>query len=161
MRRRCVLTSLGAVVVAGCTGSGGSGTTTTAGGATTGGTTDDGGATLVTASLSVSDVGCGSESDGGASVSFEESALQVSGSVVGSNGCYRARLGEVSVDSSSDTCRVVVQAFDDSGPDGGCNECITVVSYDVRVVFDGGVPGTVMVVHDDLGGEHTVATEDS
>lgn len=94
-------------------------------------------------------------------MSFVENELRVSGSVVGSNGCYRARLGEVSVDSSNDTCRVVVEAFDDSGPNEGCVECITVVSYEVRVVFDGGLPGTVMVVHDDLGGKNTVATEDS
>ena len=157
MRRRCVLASVSAVLVAGCVGSGGGSGTTTKGD----GTTTEGAPSVASSSLAVTDTGCGSQSDGGASVAFERREVVVSGTVVGNDGCYRARLGDVSFDGSSDVCRVVVEAFDDSGPDEVCTDCITAISYEATVVFDGGLPGTVEVVHDDLGGENTVVTEDS
>ena len=155
MRRRSVLVSVVAVLGAGCVAPGAdrSGTSEE--------TTTDGGPSVGSSSLAVTGTECGSERDGGASVAFEGSEVVVSGTVVGNDGCYRARLGDVSFDASSDVCRVVVEAFDDSGTSGGCVQCLTAVSYEATVVFDGGLPGTVEVVHDDLGGEQTVVTEDS
>ena len=147
---------MGALLLAGCTGSSGSGETTTNTTSATMGTP-----TVSGSSLEVTDAGCGSTNASEASVSFEGNEAVVTGTVVGNNGCYRARLGEVSYDGSSDTCRVVVEAFDDRGSSGGCTECITEITYEAVVVFDGGLPGTLEVVHDELGGKNTVVSKDS
>lgn len=90
-------------------------------------------------------------------MSFDSQSVVVTGTVVGNNGCYRARLGGVTYDSGSDTCRVVVEAYNAS-PDAVCTQCITTISYEATVGFEGGLPGTVEVVHDDRGGRSTVAT---
>lgn len=110
-------------------------------------------------SLRVTDAGCGSQDAGGAEVSFDEQSIVVTGTVVGNNGCYRARLADVSYESSSDTCRVVVEAYDASDPDEMCTQCITTIDYEASVAFDGGLPETVDVVHDDMSGRSTVATD--
>lgn len=157
MRRRSVLGLVGTVLLAGCTGSGGGSGTTREDESTT----TSASPSVSESSLDVTDTGCGSEQDGDAAVSLGERAVAVAGTVVGNNGCYRARLGDVSYDGSSDTCRIVVEAFDDSGDTGGCVQCITAVSYEATVVFDGRLPGTVEVVHDDLSGEYTVVTKNS
>lgn len=91
-------------------------------------------------------------------MSFDAASVVVSGTVVGNNGCYLARLGAVTYDPGHDTCRVVVEAYDASEPAQLCTECITTVEYEATVAFEGGLPGTVEVVHDDVGGRSTVTT---
>lgn len=172
MQRRSVLAAAGAVLVAGCTGTGGgdggsSGTTTTsttesddetttAGGDET--TTTTVGSGSVKGSFEVGKAACGSTDGGRASISFGESSVSVSGVVVGNNGCFSARLSDVVYESAGGACLVVVEAFDASDDDEACTQCITNIAYSATVSFDGELPGTVEVVHDDMGGSSTVAT---
>jgi len=108
-------------------------------------------------SLRVTNAECGSQGAGKASVSFGSVSVSVPGTVVGNNACYRARLADVSYDAASGTCRVVIEAFNAS-PEEMCAQCITVIDYEATVEFEGGLPDTVEVVHDDMSGRSTVAT---
>ena len=177
MRRRTLLAAVaatGASAVAGCLDTGptdgdapgADGTTTdgaTTDGTTTGttdgtttGTTDettngDGdagpGASLAGSSFTVRSNQCG-QSRSSADVSFpDERTVRVRGVAVGSNGCYRARLADASVESGwTLVVRVETYLPEDSSV---CSQCLVDIEYTAAFTFENGLPGSVEVHHDE------------
>lgn len=94
-----------------------------------------------------------------ASVSFPDDVL-VTGCISGADGCAEAALGTADYDAGDDTLRVVVETVDTSQPGGGCTQAIVYRGYELRVAFDGGLPGTVVVIHRGVEGETEVAREE-
>jgi len=148
MRRRTVLASLPSLLVAGTAGClsgapGGTGTTTT-----------PDRPTLTDTEFRVTDRSCGSGTDE-ATVSFDAGArVTVSGTIAASNLCQGARLGSADYDADADelTLRVETHTIGD-----GCAQCLAELSYRGTAVFEGGLPGSVVVEHDSMGGTHVVA----
>jgi hypothetical protein len=93
-----------------------------------------------------------------ASVSFPDDVL-VTGCISGADGCAEAALGAADYDAGDDTLRVVVETVDTSKPGGGCTQAIVYRGYELRVSFDGELPGTVVVTHRGVEGETEVARE--
>ncbi|MXR21618.1 hypothetical protein [Halobacterium bonnevillei] len=146
MKRRAVIASASAVLVAGCTGP-------AADDGQSGGDTPS----YEDTSFEVTDAGCGGPAEA-AAVSFDESheSVAVSGTTSGPNGCYLARVADATYDASGDEFRLVVEAYDDADPDEGCTQCITEIDYEATASFDGGLPGRVVVVHRSRGEERDV-----
>ncbi|PAU85493.1 hypothetical protein CK500_02145 [Halorubrum salipaludis] len=181
MNRRSLLAAAAALSVAGCVGAGGS-----PGGA--GGTDAESGADAADADGGNTTAGEGTdesvpetaadpdllstdlvevESDpsedtgsagGEAAIGFAPDEVAVAGTVVGETGCHGAEIADAAVDDDG-AFRVVVAAVDRSAPDRLCTQSLTAVGYELEARFDGGVPETVAVVHDDAGGRETVATD--
>ena len=128
---------------------------TTDGADATGTTTDEtttgddagSGASLADSSFTVRSNQCG-QSRSSADVSFpDERTVQVRGVAVGSNGCYRARLADASVDAEG-TLVVLVETYlpEDSGV---CSQCLVDIEYTAAFTFEDGLPGSVEVHHDE------------
>jgi hypothetical protein len=147
MKRRDVIASASAVLVAGCTGP-----------AADDGQSGDDTPTYADTSFEVTDAGCGGPAEA-AAVSFDETdeSVAVSGTTSGPDGCYLARVADATYDASGDEFRLVVEAYDDADPDEGCTQCITEIDYEATASFDGGLPGRVVVVHRSRGEEREVA----
>jgi hypothetical protein len=111
---------------------------------------------LVESRLARSDGRCteGGERDG-ATVSFEDDAVGVVGAVGTPNPCYAATLGETTYDGQRDELLVTVGVTAESG---ACTQCLATVTYDARLSFEGGLPGTVTVRHERDGETETVTT---
>ncbi|MEF8853006.1 MAG: hypothetical protein V5A44_12940 [Haloarculaceae archaeon] len=109
------------------------------------------------AALTVTNAGCGAQVDE-ASVTFDGSAVAITGTVWGNDACYTATLAETHLDG--DTLTVVVASVSDAGTDTMCAQCITEVDYEVDVAFDGDPPDRVEVRHRHDGSTATVATAD-
>lgn len=153
MRRRDVLRYAGAAAVVGATGclGEGSGTPGDDGNTTDGdgnGDGDDTGTSVSDTSFEVESVTSGT-GDGDASVTFEEGAVRVDGTASGNNGCYTARLGGVSYDEEEDRVTVNVETFEDRDEDEMCTEALVGIDYSATAEFDGGLPSSVEVRHDD------------
>ncbi|MCT9095261.1 hypothetical protein [Haloarchaeobius sp. HME9146] len=109
---------------------------------------------LESQSIETTDTGCGSE--GNASVSFGDAAVDVTGSVVASTPCHVAVMQDATFDTESKTLTVTVGVKED-GSDA-CMECIGVVEYAATLGFADGLPETVEVVHASQGKTTTVTT---
>ncbi|MES3162183.1 MAG: hypothetical protein PPP55_11545 [Halorubrum sp.] len=96
-------------------------------------------------------------SAGEATIEFAAEAVRVEGTVVGTTGCHSVTVAEATV--SGDEFRLVVAAVDDAEPDEMCTQALTEVGYEVDAAFDGGLPASVTVVHDDADGQATVASD--
>jgi len=107
--------------------------------------------------LTVTGSGCGAETDT-ASVTFDASAVAITGTIWGNDACYTAQLAETRQDDG--TLTVVVAAVSDAGTDTMCAQCITEIDYEVDVAFDGDLPDSVEVRHRHDGATSTVATAD-
>lgn len=146
MRRRQVLAAVPVALSAGCLGR-------------SDGYGSDGGGGVVheQTALEITDVGCGTATET-ASVSFDSAHQRVSvtGTTSAPDACYRARVGSATYDGETDEFELVVEAFD--AKEGVCTECITEIDYETTSDFDGGLPGTVVVVHDSRGKRREVAT---
>ena len=183
MDRRELLTSVGAAMgtasLAGClsdyrdvagevgeTTTEGSGETTTRPSAsetttTTATTTATGPTSLAEASLDVLDSGCGQAANE-ASVGFREAdlAVDVSGTIAGSDACHTAKLKDASYDAEADALVLTVASAREEESEV-CADCIAEITYEATATFEGGLPGTVEVVHEALNETTTVATADS
>lgn len=149
MRRRDVLATLATVAAAGCTGTpGGSGD------GATGTTTQR--PRVAGTSFEVTSTGCGRLKET-ATVSVGDSGISVTGTTSETSGCYTAELDSATYDADGDELRVVVVAVEREDADA-CVQCLTEIDYAASVEVDGGLPGTVVVVHRSRGEERTVAT---
>lgn len=185
MRRRDALTSLALIATAGCLAPSGGGspetTTTTEDGTdttttttteetttepttqeptttteTTGETTTPGGSDW-SIELTPTDIHCASEDAGGASVSFGDADVTVTGTVIGSDMCYLARLDRASFDSASGELVIVVESYR-KDEDAVCAQCISGIDYEVTATFTDALPSKVVVKHARDGEERTVTT---
>jgi hypothetical protein len=105
------------------------------------------------ASLETGEVTCGVGSSA-ATVSVDGGTVTVEGSLTGSDGCARARLGEARY--ADGTLTVAVES--DRDPGGICKDCIVDVSYTAVVRMDA-APERVVVTHDGETITETEATE--
>lgn len=110
-------------------------------------------------SLTVHSSGCGTLASE-ATIGFEDATVVVDGTIDGSQACYTAELDEVTYDPAPDELTVAVAAVRTAPDDQPCADCIAEIEYSTRVSFDGGLPGSVTVVHVHGQDRETVATED-
>lgn len=153
MRRRQFLAgSLAGLGLAGCVGrSPGGGTDTE----TETGTPMP---TLVGSDLQVNSNECGQQVDQ-ATVSFdpEGRTVAVEGVVWGSDTCHTARLADATYTPDTDRLTVrVVATVPETTETQACGQCIVEIAYEATCSFDGGLPGTVRVVHGRGDGERVV-----
>ncbi|WP_336344679.1 hypothetical protein [Halalkalicoccus ordinarius] len=87
--------------------------------------------------------GTGEES---ASVSFENDRVLVRGTIGGENGCYTARIADVSL--SDDEHTIAVESYEDADEGQMCAQMLVGIEYEARVEFIDAEPGTVVVEHD-------------
>lgn len=97
------------------------------------------------------------EDPGNATVEFSADRVAIGGCISGRNSCAEAALKRVAYDKSKDTLGVAVETIDTSGASEACAEVIVHRRYELDVDVAGGLPGTVVVVHDSFGAEAVVA----
>lgn len=116
--------------------------------------------TLTDRTLSVTDSGCGNETNT-ASVSFDDGKrlVTVTGTITGSDACKTATLKDATYDSNADELAVTVAATNRDDADM-CAQCLTEIDYEAEFSFDGGLPSSVTVDHDSLGETRTVQTSE-
>ena len=124
-------------------------------------TTATGPTSLASSSLDVLDSGCGQPTNE-ASVDFRDAdlAVDVSGTIAGSDACYTAKLEDASYDADADALVLTVASTREEDSEV-CADCITEITYEATATFEGGLPATVEVVHEALNETTTVATADS
>jgi hypothetical protein len=180
MNRRTLVTHVGAgiaaIALAGCTADGNGGGEDTRGGdndETPTGTDseaadDDETPTeireaetrLTDASLGIVNAECGQQHDE-AVIAFDDTGeVVVEGTIWGANLCKIPELVAADYDGEADELTVTVGTTERGGEDEemACGECIAELDYRVSAVFDGGLPGSVSVVHDRGDGGQEVAT---
>ena len=154
LNRREVLgaaASVGALAVAGCTGSADEPTDGEAGTPTT----SPGGTTITDTSIETRSKDCLME-DPATDIAFEDEAgrVVVTGVIEASTPCHDAILREASYDADADRVSVDVGTEDD-GTTGegseGCVDCVGGIAYEVVVEFSGDVPREASVAHDGQG----------
>ena len=148
MQRRTLLSRIGAATAVGLAGcvSGGTGGD---GGDGNGTATPGGSISLVESSLKPTDGGCGQTTDS-AEVTFErgKKRVVVTGTIWASNPCEVPVLDDVTYDEASDELTVIVRTkTPESDGVNGCVQCIAELKYRATAAFDGGLPGSVAVVH--------------
>lgn len=144
MRRRAVTTralALVAVGTAGCLGGSGDDDAASAGPPA-----------LVERSLSVTGGECGNGQDS-ASASFGDGRVEVAGTISARDRCRGARLASAEYDADADRLSVAVETEKTAD---ACAQCISNVSYEATVAFEGGLPGAVAVSHASRDRERTV-----
>lgn len=99
------------------------------------------------ATLSTRDIVSGQEVDE-ATVTVEDDAVVVTGTIWGSDGCKTATLDAAEYDVGADTLSVAIATRDRGDAGDACTEALVEIDYRVRVTFSGGLPGTVAVTHD-------------
>lgn len=87
--------------------------------------------------------GTGEES---AAVSFENDRVLIRGTIRGENGCYTARIADVSL--SDDEFTITVESYEDADEGQMCAQALVAIEYEARVEFTDAEPGTVVVEHD-------------
>jgi hypothetical protein len=118
------------------------------------------GIALVGTDLRVGSSDCGRRVDE-ARVSFDPGApaVAVEGTVWGSDTCHTARLVDAAYDPATDRLVVrVAAARRASTGTPACGQCIVEIGYAATCSFDGGLPGTVRVVHGTGSDARVVAT---
>lgn len=105
--------------------------------------------------LTVTGSSCGAETDD-ASVTFDGSAVAVTGTIWGNDACYTATLAGTQLKNG--TLTVTVASESNAGTDTACAQCITEIDYEVDVAFDGSLPDDVVVEHRHDGSTTTVTT---
>jgi hypothetical protein len=100
-------------------------------------------------SIETVDSGCHSGGESGHSVQESEDSqtVTISGTIVTPTPCYEATFETLEYDADADTLTVVVGSDPDDS--GACIECVGAVDYEATVSFEGGLPGSVDVSHDE------------
>ena len=114
---------------------------------------------IVDETLTVNSSGCGTTASEGA-VDFEDETVVVDGTTWGNEACYTAELERTTYDPETDELTVAVASVRTAEDHQPCADCIAEVDYTARVVFDGGLPGSVTLVHVHGDDRAEVATED-
>lgn len=110
--------------------------------------TGDGDTRVTGVSFEVERVECG-RGENGATIALEdETEVEITGTIRGRNGCYRARLDESGTAIADGTLTVAVKSYDGSDGDRLCTECLTDIAYEARIETGGPGPETVVVEHD-------------
>ncbi|WP_396610669.1 hypothetical protein ACH9L7_10550 [Haloferax sp. S1W] len=94
---------------------------------------------------------------GAARATYISSGVLVEGCLWGANGCTVARLGGSDYDPDSDVAMLFVETVDDRDPDEACTEALKPLGYEARLQFENGLPGEIVVEHDDVNGRREVA----
>jgi hypothetical protein len=169
MKRRALLAAAAGLLptVAGCVSSGGGGAPSTESPSTTTApsTTDD--------ASSPTDTPCPSSTPslvdhsferreecadpGGATVVFGSCDVAVTGCIRGPDGCSVPALGDVRYDADADVLTVLVTVEREADEDTVCTQAIVDLGYAVTATFEGGLPGTVEVVHEGAYGRAEAA----
>jgi hypothetical protein len=97
---------------------------------------------------------CGGTHSGTIRYDPDGSQVTVEGVIRASDPCHEAVLEDARYDADSDRSTVVV-GVTRTGT-GACQQCIADITYEAVVRFDGGLPGTVTLVHTSMGEEVTV-----
>jgi len=161
MHRRTLLgmaATLSPLGLAGCAGDGDSGDGETPGTSSPTSTPTPTPPAIEEATLSVRDIASGQEVDE-ATVTAEDGAVVVTGTIWGSDGCKTASLDAAEYDAGADTLSVAIATRDREDAGDACTDALVEIDYRVRVTFSGGLPGTVAVTHDGRA-VTTAATED-
>lgn len=99
-------------------------------------------------SFEVVENACGSGTDA-ATVSFGDHVL-VTGTIRGQNTCYTAKLEAADYDAEADRLTVRIRSYvPESKGTSACGQCIVTIDYEAEVRFDGDLPETVAVEHND------------
>jgi hypothetical protein len=106
--------------------------------------------------FAVLDQGCGNEVNE-ATVELGSDAVEITGTIAGSDACKTAELADATYDPNADELRVTVGTVDREGA-GACAQCIVEIDYRASVQFTGGLPPNVVVRHDGVGEPGVVAT---
>ena len=172
MRRRSLLSSLGAATAAGLAGCLGDGPQTdgepeddSAGAdGDSNGNGDASGGDPVLVAATLSDAACDEPET--ATVTFDEDALEVlvAGCIVGNTGCHVPVLVEPTLEGdepqnvAGDPLRVRIATVDDSDPDEMCTQVLTDLGYEATFGFEDTLPAAVEVVHETPDSDRTVMT---
>lgn len=89
-------------------------------------------------------------------VVFSELKIDVLGCVVGRNVCSGLRLSSARYDEDEDVVTLVIEAVDNRGPEEDCTGGSEPLGYRASLTYKHGVPGEIVVVHDDIDGRRTV-----
>jgi hypothetical protein len=167
MRRRKLLSTVGAAVgtaLAGCTASGpdpGTAADSMGDGDSNGGSSGDdsgtgnAGTTPSMTEQSLAEIdGCPEQN--GASVSWGETDVTVTGCIVGRDGCAVPALGSAEYDAEADELAVTVTT-EDGNSGGVCTQALTDLGYEATMAFENGLPGRVVVTHESMGETTTAA----
>ncbi|WP_363467690.1 hypothetical protein [Halogeometricum borinquense] len=165
MKRRTALAGVATLAlpftgcIGGSEGPGGEETNTTAGEEETmNGTdehTDGGGGTPAVHDTSLSALDSCPE----VALNVDDDTVVCRGCVRGKNACTIAVLDEATYDADADELRVVVATEEDREEGTMCAQVIQELGYEVSVTFDGGLPGTVTLVEDDVDGQNEALSE--
>ncbi|WP_410765662.1 hypothetical protein [Haloferax sp. DFSO60] len=156
MKRRALLVAVGASVsLAGCASEPSPETETPTATTTTSTPTETPSEPMLTeASLTPEEVDqCNARET---TVVFSESKIDVIGCVVGRSGCSGLRLASARYDAEEDSTRLVVEAIENRDEGEVCTQALTSLGYRVALTYQHGVPGEIVVVHDDANGRQTV-----
>jgi hypothetical protein len=91
------------------------------------------------------------DSNGSASVAFEDHTVAVTGTILGSNSCYTARLDAVRIDDQ--TLLVQIESFEETAKHEDCRAATVEIEYEMNVEIPGALPAAVRVEHN---GEHVM-----
>lgn len=103
----------------------------------------DGGPTIGEMSFEV--LGKSNAAEESTTVTFDDGSVTVSGTVMGNNACYTARLGDMMIEDG--TFVVDIESYENAGEDEGCATVIVFIEYEAIVEIHGPLPESVRVEH--------------
>lgn len=80
-----------------------------------------------------------------ASVTVEDRMVTVTGTIVGNNSCYTARLDETTVEEGRLVVRIA--SYEDADANEGCADALIGITYEASVEFESEPPTSVRVEH--------------
>ena len=106
----------------------------------------------------VLDQGCGNQTNE-AAVEFADDAVEIDGTIAGSDACKTAELADAAYDPDAEELQVTVATVDREDADV-CAQCIVEIDYRATVQFAGGLPPKVSVRHEGAGESGVVTSVD-
>lgn len=88
----------------------------------------------------------GCEKPDDASIAAESNVVTVEGCIVGKDGCQAPALADATYDAEADELTVTVTTKSRTDADA-CTQVLVDLGYTATVEFEGGLPGTTVVVH--------------
>lgn len=95
---------------------------------------------------------------GTAAITFGDSGVSVEGCISGNNGCKEASLAAATCDAPENVLEIVVETVDRSTTATACTEVIVHRGYAAEIGFEGDLPESVVVVHENFEGRTEVAS---